>query len=44
MTGSVKEQWDKPTDDNITVIEGRRDQLVGQIKERYGNAKDDAQA
>jgi len=38
MTGSVKEQWGKLTDDDITVIEGRRDQLVGQIQERYGVA------
>jgi uncharacterized protein YjbJ (UPF0337 family) len=28
------------TDDDLDVIEGRRDQLEGKIQERYGYAKD----
>lgn len=32
--GKVKEQWGKLTDDDMTIIEGKRDQLVGKI----GNA------
>ncbi|MBS7810375.1 CsbD family protein [Roseococcus pinisoli] len=44
MTGSVKEQWGKLTDDDLTIIEGRRDQLIGQIQERYGIAKEEAEA
>lgn len=27
--GKAKEQWGKLTDDDMTVIEGKRDQLVG---------------
>ncbi|XNM61688.1 CsbD family protein [Escherichia coli] len=27
--GKVKEQWGKLTDDDMTIIEGKRDQLVG---------------
>jgi len=27
----------------MTVIEGKRDQLVGKIQERYGYAKDEAE-
>ena len=42
MTGSAKEQWGKLTDDDLTVIEGKRDQLVGKVQERYGIAKDEA--
>lgn len=38
--GKAKEQWGKLTDDDMTVIEGKRDQLVGKIQERYGYAKD----
>ena len=34
--GKAKEQWGKLTDDDMTVIEGKRDQLVGKIQERYG--------
>lgn len=40
--GQVKEGWGKLTDDDIAVINGKRDQLVGKIQERYGCAKDEA--
>ena len=40
--GKVKEQWGKLTDDDLTRIEGKRDQLLGRIQERYGIAKDEA--
>jgi uncharacterized protein YjbJ (UPF0337 family) len=43
LTGKVKEQWGKLTEDDITVINGKQDQLVGRIQERYGIAKDEAQ-
>ena len=42
LTGQVKEQWGKLTDDDFAVVAGRRDQLVGKIQERYGVAKDEA--
>ena len=41
--GAVKEKWGKLTDDDLTVIAGKRDQLVGKIQERYGIAKDVAE-
>lgn len=41
--GKVKEQWGKLTDDDITMIEGRRDVLVGRLQERYGYSKTDAE-
>lgn len=40
LTGRVKEKWGKLTDDDLTAINGRRDQLEGKIQERYGIAKD----
>jgi uncharacterized protein YjbJ (UPF0337 family) len=43
LKGQVKEQWGQLTDDDLQVIEGRRDQLVGAIQKRYGRAKDEAQ-
>lgn len=36
----MKEKWGKLTDDDLTAINGRRDQLEGKIQERYGYAKD----
>jgi uncharacterized protein YjbJ (UPF0337 family) len=38
--GKIKEKWGKLTDDDLTVINGRRDQLEGKLQERYGYAKD----
>lgn len=43
VTGKVREQWGKLTDDDIDVVAGRRDQLAGKIQERYGVAKDAAE-
>lgn len=40
--GKVKEQWGKLTDDDLDVIAGRRDQLLGRIQQRHGLARDDA--
>jgi uncharacterized protein YjbJ (UPF0337 family) len=36
----VKEQWGKLTDDDLTQINGNREQLEGKIQARYGYAKD----
>jgi uncharacterized protein YjbJ (UPF0337 family) len=41
--GQVKEKWGKLTDDDLDVINGRRQQLVGKIQERYGIAKEVAE-
>jgi len=41
--GRAKEQWGKLTDDDIDVIGGKRDQLVGKIQESYGIGKDEAE-
>ena len=38
--GLAKEKWGQLTDDDLTAIDGRRDQLEGKIQERYGIAKD----
>ncbi len=43
VKGSAKIRWGKLTDDDLDVIAGQRDQLVGRIQERYGIAKDEAQ-
>jgi uncharacterized protein YjbJ (UPF0337 family) len=41
--GKVKEQWGKLTDDDLTRIEGKREQLLGVVQQRYGVAKDEAE-
>jgi uncharacterized protein YjbJ (UPF0337 family) len=42
VKGKVKEQWGKLTDDDLDVIAGRRDQLLGRIQQRHGLAKEEA--
>jgi uncharacterized protein YjbJ (UPF0337 family) len=41
--GMIKEKWGKLTDDDLTVIAGKRDQLIGKIQERYGITKEAAE-
>ena len=43
MKGSVKTQWGKLTDDDLDIIAGQRDKLIGKIQERYGITKEEAQ-
>ena len=44
LAGNVKEHWGKLTDDEITVIGGKRDRLSGIIQTKYGVAKEAAEA
>lgn len=42
--GQVRQKWGKLTDQDMTVLEGKREQLVGKLQERYGIAKEEAEA
>jgi uncharacterized protein YjbJ (UPF0337 family) len=41
--GKIKTQWGKLTDDDLDVIGGKRDVLIGRLQERYGLRKEDAE-
>lgn len=43
MKGKVRENWGDLTDNDLERIEGKRDQLVGLVEERYGVAKETAE-
>lgn len=43
LTGQVKSQWGKLTDDDITNIGGKKDQLVGKLVTHYGVLKEEAE-
>jgi len=43
FTGNVKEKWGKLTDDDLTVVAGKRDQLAGVLQKRYGYANEQAE-
>ena len=42
--GKAKERWGRLTDDELDIIAGRRDQLLGSLQEQYGIGKDEAEA
>jgi uncharacterized protein YjbJ (UPF0337 family) len=42
LTGDVKRHWGKLTDDDLQMVEGDRQRLVGKIQERYGVTKEEA--
>ena len=43
VKGSVKERWGKLTDDDLSVVAGKRDKLAGILQQRYGYAKEQAE-
>ena len=43
IEGKVKAKWGKLTEDDVTVIKGKREELAGKLQERYGLAKDEAE-
>ena len=42
LTGSMKQQWGKLTDDDLQQIAGKREALIGKLQERYGIARQEA--
>jgi uncharacterized protein YjbJ (UPF0337 family) len=43
LKGGAKAKWGKLNDNDLEVISGRREQLVGLIQQRYGLAKEAAE-
>lgn len=43
MKGKVKEKWGKLTDDDLDIIEGKKDQLIGRLQKKYGYSKEEAE-
>ncbi|WP_342564060.1 CsbD family protein [Paenibacillus sp. FSL R7-0345] len=43
IKGEAKKQWGQLTDDDLNVIDGEKDKLIGKLQERYGHTKDQAE-
>jgi uncharacterized protein YjbJ (UPF0337 family) len=41
--GKLRQQWGKLTDDDVDVINGKREELAGRLQERYGYQKEQAE-
>ncbi len=42
VRGQVKQWWGMLTDDDLDKINGKRDQLIGKLQEKYGYSKEQA--
>lgn len=42
--GQAKQQWGKLTDDDLSTVNGRRDELEGRLQNTYGYEKDRARS
>jgi uncharacterized protein YjbJ (UPF0337 family) len=43
LKGAARQQFGKLTDDDVEMIAGQRDRLIGKLQERYGYLRDEAQ-
>lgn len=43
LSGQIKSQWAKITDDDLKNIAGKREHFVGKLQEHYGVLKDEAE-
>ncbi|MBV9575063.1 MAG: CsbD family protein [Gammaproteobacteria bacterium] len=43
IKGSVKKQWGKITDDDLTALQGSYEELEGLLQKRYGYQKQEAE-
>ena len=41
--GQVQQQWGKLTNDDLDIIAGNREELIGRIQHTYGIARDEAE-
>jgi len=43
LKGKAKKKWGKLTDDDLMVISGQKEKLVGVLQTKYGYAKEKAE-
>lgn len=43
LKGKLKQKWGQLTDDDLTLVDGQMDELIGRIQKRYGGRKENIQ-
>jgi len=43
IKGEIKVKWGKLTDDDLAMVEGNKEKLLGILQQKYGYAKDKAE-
>ena len=44
LRGQAKQQWGKLTDDDMTKLTGKQEELAGVLQQRYGYTKEKAES
>ncbi len=44
VRGNLRTKWGKLTDDDLEKSGGRKDRILGKLRERYGDTKEDLEA
>ena len=44
IKGKIKERWGEFTDDELDQLEGKRDQMIGKLQEKYGYSRERAES
>jgi uncharacterized protein YjbJ (UPF0337 family) len=42
LKGEIKSQWGRLTDDDLDIVKGDMEQLIGKVQERYGYERERA--
>lgn len=43
LKGEARKRWGKLSDDDLDVVAGERDKLIGKVQERHGLAREEAE-
>ena len=43
FAGRIRQRWGELTDDDLAVIDGQHQRLIGKLQERYGIIRDQAE-
>jgi uncharacterized protein YjbJ (UPF0337 family) len=43
LKGKAQQKWGELTNDDLDVVQGRKDELVGRLQKRKGIARDEAE-
>ena len=43
LKGQAQQKWAKLTDDDLSFIKGKREELVGKVQSLYGKRKDEVE-
>lgn len=43
LHANIKTQWERLTDEDLAIIDGKRDRFIGKVQEKYGVSREIAE-